>query len=135
MNEWINIPAGRFFGFPELFPFISKCYVQSSKLTTRLNLSTCCITSAEGVQQGDLLGPFLFSLALHPILTKANIHNGNTLTPSYLDDITVLGTKQEVISIYSGLKADMLEIGLELRDENVKHSLPMESRIGICLFQ
>ena len=48
--------------FPELFPFISKCYVQSSQLTTRLNLSTCCIASAEGVQQGDLLGPFLFLL-------------------------------------------------------------------------
>ena len=53
--------------FPELFPFISKCYVQSSQLTTRLNLSTCCITSAKGVQQGDPLDPFLFSLALHPI--------------------------------------------------------------------
>ena len=76
--------------FPELFPFISKCYIQSSQLATRLNLSTCYITSVEGVQQGDPLGSFLFSLALHSILTKANIHNRNTPMPSYLDDITSL---------------------------------------------
>ena len=40
-----------------------------------------------------------------------------TLTPSYLDDITVIGLKDEVISHYRELKDDLLNIGLELTEK------------------
>ena len=88
-----------------------------NNVTTRLGQSTSYVMSAEGVQQGDPLGPFLFSMALQPILTKANSCNEFALTPSYLDDITVIGPKHEVVSTYLGLKSDLSNIGLDLRED------------------
>ena len=103
--------------FPDLFPFVSKCYAQPSQLTTRLYQSNCYISSEEGVQQGDPMGPFLFALVLQPLLVKINCNDSGTLTPSYLDDITVIGPKDEVISLYKELKDDLLSIGLELTEK------------------
>ena len=52
--------------FPELFPWVSWCYGQHPLLWHSLG----CLTSESGVQQGDPLGPLLFSLVLN-ILVKA----------------------------------------------------------------
>ena len=82
--------------FPQLFPFFSQCYLHPVPLTTTLEGKPYSIVSKEGVQQGDPLGPFLFSLALQPILVKAREENPSVLYPSYLDDITLLGPISEV---------------------------------------
>jgi hypothetical protein len=49
---------------PSLFPFVSTCYDSPSHL---LFGQEQFIYSAEGVQQGDPLGPALFSLVLHTL--------------------------------------------------------------------
>ena len=48
--------------------------------------------SQEGAQQGDLLGPLYFCLALHPLLLSLQ----SELIIGYIDDITVGGPKSVV---------------------------------------
>ena len=52
--------------FPELLPWVGWCYGQHPYLWHTLG----CLTSESGVQQGDPLGPLLFSLVLN-VLVKA----------------------------------------------------------------
>ena len=61
-----------------LYPFIFQCYFK-----------LCCLffdgsplLSAEGVQQGDPLGPLCFSLAIHDLISKLS----SELNTWYLDD-------------------------------------------------
>jgi len=49
--------------------------------------------SEEGPQQGDPLGPLLFSMTIHPLLTSLK----SGLTLGYLDDLTV-GDKQSIVA-------------------------------------
>ena len=65
------------------------------------------------------MGPFLFALALQMLLVKIHRNGSGTLTPLYLDDITV-GPKDEVISHYKELKDNLLNIGLELNEKTCK---------------
>ena len=63
---------------PGIYDFVHSAYSQPSLLFFKDNI----IESAEGVQQGDPLGPLLLSLTVHPILKtlKSEIRN------FYLDD-------------------------------------------------
>ncbi|WP_420007138.1 reverse transcriptase domain-containing protein, partial [Vibrio cholerae] len=49
---------------PSVYNFLWQCYSQNSKLMYQDNL----LLSEVGCQQGDPLGPVIFSLAIHPIL-------------------------------------------------------------------
>ena len=67
------------------------------------------IESAEGVQQGDPLGPLLLYLTLH-------CHYDQLISPlcvMYLDDVTVGGPMQDVLHDLEVIKsADVLGLSL-----------------------
>ena len=68
------------------------------------------ILSSEGVQQGDPLGPLLFSLTIHPLLSSLK----SALAFGYLDDVTVGGDEASVEDDVSSLMEDGKAIGLSL---------------------
>ena len=74
---------------PDLFPLAYSSYASPSLLFW----SDKVIKSAEGVQQGDPLGPLLFCLTIHPFVSLLS----SELCVWYLDDGT-LGDSSRVIS-------------------------------------
>ena len=67
----------------DLYLFIHSAYAASSNLVW----GDRSITSAEGVQQGDPLGPLIFCLALH----QQSLHLRSDFQAMYLDDVTLGG--------------------------------------------
>ena len=59
----------------------------------------CIISSSCGVQQGDPLGPLLFSLALKPIIDKIQALNPR-LNLWYLDDGVIVGSPELLQSVW-----------------------------------
>ena len=68
------------------------------------------ILSEEGVQQGYPLGPLLFCLTLHPLLSQLQ----SELKIFYLDDRTVGGSTESVLQDLNYLESGAAELGLQL---------------------
>ncbi|KAL0841363.1 hypothetical protein ABMA28_015062 [Loxostege sticticalis] len=74
---------------PLIYNYLWQCYSEPSKLLYQNNL----IYSSVGCQQGDPLGPAIFSLAIHPIISSLN----SKLNVWYLDDGTIAGDASTVL--------------------------------------
>ena len=94
---------------PEIFKFCHLSYGYPSIL----KFGSHSIISQEGAQQGDPLGPLLFCLALHPMLTSLS----SALVIGYLDYITLGGDVQTLAQDVQQIKSHGVDMGLNL---NVK---------------
>lgn len=83
-----------------------QCYSTPSKLLYKNNL----LYSSVGCQQGDPLGPAIFSLAIHQIIQKLK----SKFNVWYLDDGTLGGDAATVLSDLRLLILEFRAIGLEL---------------------
>ena len=90
----------------EIYPFIHQCYGQDSNLF----FGEDSIISAEGVQKGDPLGPFLFSLAIMDVIKKMK----SNLNVWYLDDGTLAGDVDTVLEDYRQILSALKIHGLEV---------------------
>ena len=68
------------------------------------------LLSAEGVQQGDPLGPLLFCLVIHPLVLQL----GSELRLFYLDDGTLGGPEEEVLRDFEFIECEAASLGLYL---------------------
>ncbi|XP_061706794.1 uncharacterized protein LOC133517478 [Cydia pomonella] len=91
---------------PEIYGYLWQCYGSASSLMYK-NME---IPSCVGCQQGDPLGPVIFSLAIHPIINQLT----SNLNFWYLDDGTIGGKKSTVLADLRTLNDRFAEIGLAI---------------------
>ena len=88
---------------PGLYRWVEYCYSDSAHLF----FGTCLLLSAAGVQQGDPLGPLLFSLVLHPLALKIQKEFPNLLLNVwYLDDGCIVGDIADVHAVFQLVQAE-----------------------------
>ena len=90
---------------PSLYSLVHSAYASPSDLLWEDRT----ISSAEGVQQGDPLGPLLFCLVLH----QRGLHLRSYLKVLYLDDVTLGGDCQDLLHDIQVMK-DASDLGLSL---------------------
>ena len=99
---------------PDMYHWVDWCYRTSSVLT----FSDFRVGSREGVQQGDPLGPFLFSLVIHALILRISAElPGLDVNKWYLDDGVIAGKSADVrraLDIIAGL--DTMEVGVFLNE-------------------
>ena len=91
---------------PELFTLVLSAYEQPSLLFCGDHI----VESAEGVQQGDPLGPLLFCLAIQPLVLKLR----SEFNVFYLDDGTIGGCVEDVIHDLQLVEEEAGRAGLQL---------------------
>ena len=110
---------------PELFHYVFSCYSAPSTLF----LHGTTLQSAEGVQQGDPLGPLLFCLTIHPLITPLK----SEFRVFYLDDGTIGGAEEEVLRDLQYIECQAAHLGLFLN--HAKTELICEEPAGDLLLQ
>ncbi|MDP3213170.1 MAG: reverse transcriptase family protein [Deltaproteobacteria bacterium] len=110
--------------FPSLFRYAKCFYGIEGQLF--INDDTC-IASREGVQQGDPLGPFLFCLAMHPVLSELTASHPQCKVLAYMDDISILGPPAAAFRVFEDLKTLCAGVGLQVNPNKcVVFSRPLE---------
>jgi hypothetical protein len=71
------------------------------------------LLATSGCQQGDPLGPLLFSLVLQPLLVRLR-DNFSLTTGAYLDDLTIAGSTSDVAAAIRWLQVEGPPFGLHL---------------------
>ncbi|XP_049871788.1 uncharacterized protein LOC126370808 [Pectinophora gossypiella] len=91
---------------PSVYPFVYQCYAKASKLF----FDDSSIESQVGAQQGDPLGPLIFSLAIHKAVESLK----SPLNIWYLDDGTIGGPQDVVARDIHRLFPALGEMGLKV---------------------
>ncbi|XP_048483467.1 uncharacterized protein LOC125489916 [Plutella xylostella] len=113
---------------PALYPFLHQCYSKPSNLFYGDSL----VESRVGVQQGDPLGPLIFSLATQDVVA----HLRSPLNVWYLDDGTLGGSPEVVLADIETLKQGLSNLGLCLNTQKCElfpcsGQLPSDTRMRV----
>ncbi|GKC34088.1 RNA-directed DNA polymerase, eukaryota, reverse transcriptase zinc-binding domain protein [Tanacetum coccineum] len=103
---------------PAISRWVEFCYSNPA----RLYYGEHTLWSCQGVQQGDPLGPLLFSLVLHPLICKIRDSFSLSLHAWYLDDGTIVGDTMVV--------GKTLEAGLQLMMKRVAKTIRLMNAIA-----
>ncbi|KAL0240268.1 hypothetical protein GEMRC1_004936 [Eukaryota sp. GEM-RC1] len=102
--------------FPDLLPFFFWSYSTPSDLF----FDNHCLSSSQGVRQGDPLGPFLYSLTTLPVLSWLNSLSGVSCV-AYLDDTyIVIDSDVDSSDLLNQLSQKYADLGLDLNLDKTK---------------
>ena len=90
----------------------TSCYSSHSTLF----FGETVLSSAEGVQQGDILGPLLFCLAIHALVLRLK----SEFRVFYLGDGTLGGTEGEVLKDFQLVEQEAALLGLHRNRHTTK---------------
>ncbi|GJZ03736.1 putative reverse transcriptase domain-containing protein [Tanacetum coccineum] len=107
---------------PAISRWVEFCYSSPA----RLYYGEHSLWSCQGVQQGDPLGPLLFSLVLHPFICKIRDSFNLCLQAWYLDDGTIVGDTLVVGKVLELITEDGLRRGLHLNVDKTELFWPKE---------
>ena len=110
--------------FPSLYNHVYQMYSTDSSLIYQNGKTLHIIPSEEGVHQGDPLGPFLFSIAIHQSLGETQSQNPEVRCLAYLDDIFMVGQSDHVFSTFVDLKSNFNTLGLQIQDKKCEVFCP-----------
>ena len=117
--------------FPELYNYVVSMYGVQAILT----FGSKCIRSEEGTQQGDPMGPVLFSLALKIVTDKLKKKLPKlTMNRWYLDDGYIGSKVKEVISAFKIVRDVGESVGLHLRIEKCELFYPAGEPVKLDSF-
>lgn len=95
--------------FPDLYAFVSWCIETQSYVAW----DNGAFLSAQGVPQGDPLGPFLFCLVLQVLVKSIEKKCPNlVLNKWFMDDGTIVGSAKEVNTVIDIIVSEGPELGL-----------------------
>jgi len=121
--------------FPTLAPFVEWCYCNPSHLLVSSSGHTESISSCNGTQQGDPLGPFLFSIVCNILIQEvADMNPGLKMNAWYMDDGTIAGSSAQVAAIVKHIIARGPSLGLHLNASKSMLFWPSGSNYGSALF-
>ncbi|GKF33322.1 putative reverse transcriptase domain-containing protein [Tanacetum coccineum] len=107
---------------PAISRWVEFCYSSPA----RLYYGEHTLWSCHGVQQGDPLGPLLFSLVLHPLICKIRDSFNLSLHAWYLDDDTTIGDTLVVGKVLELIMEDGPRCGLHLNVDKTEVFWPKE---------
>ncbi len=109
---------------PSLSRWIEACY----SCQPNLLLGTHSLLSCSGVQQGDPLGPLGFALTLQPIIDRIKSEvPGLALNAWYLDDGTLVGSPNDLLSTLAIIEREGPGIGLHLNKAKSLLHIPADA--------
>jgi len=98
---------------PDILLYVAWLYKRATPLHVGAGLEP--IPSEDGVQQGDLLGPLLFCLALRDMLAETAGGDDIMLLLAYLDDLALGGSAQSVRAALDVIEQWLPKLGLSLK--------------------
>ena len=105
--------------FPEVAPFLHSCYSNPGALFW----SNEVIWSQEGVQQGDPLGPFLFCLGIHELVSSLS----SPVNCWYMDDGSLVGDVSTVCHDLKTIINSTAKLGLQVNPSKCELSILSDS--------
>jgi len=96
---------------PELRAYVEWAYGRAAPLYVG---TEHVVSATSGVRQGDPLGPLLFAMALQPVLREVTESEQRVDIVAYLDDVTLIGQREEVRAAMDRLTQLASRVGLHV---------------------
>ena len=102
--------------FPSLMPHFRRMYGHSGSLVFATDSEHVILSSEEGVHQGDPLGPFLFAVGIHDLVSRVQAEHPEAVVLAYLDDVFIIGPESVSADAFDQLKSLFGAIHLVVAD-------------------